>query len=91
VRHLLRLNVCYAVTDVPIVLESDKCPDDGDDDLNNTLAPSTLDGERQGHVALDFDMLPSPFNRSADKVEDVDNDKGENGINRNVSPRGPKR
>jgi hypothetical protein len=64
--------LAHTFTDEPIVLGSDDGPGDGDDDLDNTHAPIALDGEQLGHDALDLDILPSPFSRSVDKVEDGD-------------------
>jgi hypothetical protein len=40
---------------------------------------------------LDLDILPLPLKRSADKIEDSDNDNYENGINSNIYPRSTKR
>ena len=57
----------------------------------NTHALRTLDSEQLGHDALDLDILSTPFNRSADKLEDGDNDGGDNGIDNNTFPHPAKR
>jgi hypothetical protein len=41
--------------------------------------------EQLGRDALDLDILPTPFNRSADKLKDGDNDDGGNDIDNNTS------
>lgn len=83
--------LAHTFADEPIVLGSDDGPEDGDDDLNNTHAPIALDGEQLGHDTLDLDILPSPFSRSADVVEDSGSDDGDNDIDNNISPPGAKR
>lgn len=79
--------LAHIFIDEPIVLESDSRPEDGDDNLDNTHA---LLGEQLGHDVLDLDILPAPFNRSADKLEDGYNNDGDNDINNNTSLCPPK-
>jgi hypothetical protein len=79
------------LTDKPIVVDSDSRLEDRDDNLDDTHTYRTFDSEQLRHSALDLDILPSPLKRSADKIQDSDNDNCENAINSNVSPRGAKR
>jgi hypothetical protein len=65
--------------------------EDTDNNVDTTHSIHTLDGEQPGHDALDLDIIPAPFNRSADKLEDGDNDDGDNDIDNNMSPRPAKR
>jgi hypothetical protein len=55
--------LAYTVVDEPIVLESDRRSEHGDDNLDDTHALRTADGEQLGHGALNLDILPAPFNR----------------------------
>ena len=73
----------------PIVLESDS--PSLDDNPNTTYALHTLDSEQLGHDALNLDILPVCFDHSADKLEDGDNDGGDNGIDNNMLPHPTKR
>lgn len=75
----------------PIVLESDDGAEDGDDDLDNTLALVALDSEQLSHGISDLVTLPSPFSSSADQLEDGGIDDGDNDIGNNVPQRGAKR
>jgi hypothetical protein len=61
------------------------------DNLNNTNALRTLESEHPGHDALDLDILSAPFNPSADKLKNGDNDSGNDGIDNNTSPHPAKR
>jgi hypothetical protein len=88
--YILCLNACSSRSDAPIVLESDSALEDGDNNLN-TPALRTLDSEQLGHDALDLNILPVPFNRSADRLENGDNDGGDNSINSNTFPHPAKR
>lgn len=71
--------------DKPIVLDSDSRSEHRDDNLDNTYAFSTLDGEQPSHEALDLDILPATFIRSANRLEDGDTDNGDNGIDNSTS------
>jgi len=72
-------------------LESESKLEDSDDMLDTTHSLHTLDVEQPGHDALDLDILPAPFNRTADKLEDSDNDNSDNDIDKNMSLRPSKR
>ena len=77
--------LAHSIINEPIVLESDSRSEDVDDNLNTTHALCTLDSEQLGRDALDLDILPMPFNRSADKLEDSNNDDSSNDIDNNTS------
>jgi hypothetical protein len=81
--------LAHTVAGEPIVLDSDSSSEHGDDNLDNTHAIRTVGGEQLDHDTLDLDMLATPFNCSAEKVEDGDNDDGDNDIDNNMSPRPP--
>jgi hypothetical protein len=72
-------------------LESDSKSENGDDNFDTTHALRTLDSEQPGHDALDWEILPTLFNRSADEPKDGDNDDGDNDIENSTSPRPAKR
>ena len=83
--------LAYTFTDKLIVLGSNDRPEDKDNNLNNTHAPIALDSEKLSNDALDLDILPSPFSRSANRVKDSDSDNSNNNINNNISSRSVKR
>jgi hypothetical protein len=78
--------LAHSLIDEPIVLECDSRLEDVDDNLDTTHALRTLDSEQLGHDALDLDIVPTRFNRLADKLED-----GHNDIDNNTSPHPAKR
>lgn len=83
--------LAYIVTDEPIVLESDGRSEREGNKLDNTHALRTVDGEPLDHNALDLDIVPAPFNPSAQTLKYSGNDGDEDGINNNTSPRPTKR
>jgi hypothetical protein len=76
--------LAHTVADEPIVLDSDSRSEHGDDNLDNTRPLRTVGGEQLDHDTLDLDILAAPFKCSADKLEDGDNDCGDNGIDNNM-------
>jgi hypothetical protein len=70
--------LAYTIADEPIILESDSRSEDRDDNFR------ILDSKEVGHDALDLDILPVPFNFSAEKLQVGNNDDSDNSIDNNI-------
>lgn len=68
-------------------MESDGRSEHEGDNLDNTHALRTVDGEPLDHNALDLDIVPAAFSPSAQTLEYSDNDGDGDGIDNNTSPR----
>ena len=72
-------------------MESDGRFEHEGDNLDNTHALRTMDGEPLDHNALDLDIVLAASNPSAQTLEYSDNDRDGDGIDNNTSPRPTKR